>query len=172
MKNIYLIGMPGCGKSTIGKSVSSSLDIKFIDLDEYIVSFSGRTIADMFEEGESIFRKAETDSLKEVAKKENLIVATGGGVVVTPENIDIMQKSGTVIFIDCEAETILKNCSLEGRPLLRDKNKIYDLYNNRIALYRKAAMHTVQNDGSFDEAVKKTEEMIKAESNTIIFRCK
>lgn len=163
MKNVYLIGMPGCGKSTVGKAVSQKLGIEFSDLDEYIVSFSGRTIADMFEEGESVFRKAETDSLKEVAKKENLIVATGGGVVVTPENIGIMQNSGTVIFIDSSVESILKNSSLDGRPLLKDKNRIYDLYNNRIELYRKAAMHTVDNNGSFDEVIKKTEEIIKAE---------
>lgn len=163
MKNIYLIGMPGCGKSTIGKSVSSSLDIKFIDLDEYIVSFTGRTIADMFEEGEGVFRKAETDSLKQVSKMENLVVATGGGVIVTPENIEIMQKSGKVIFIDCDVETILKNSTLDGRPLLKDKTRIYDLYNNRIELYKKAAMHTVDNNGAFDDVLKNTIEIIKAE---------
>ena len=91
MKNIYLVGMPGCGKSTIGKKISEELAIEFLDLDDYIVSYSKRSIADMFQEGEKVFRNAETNCLKEVSKKENLIVATGGGVVVTPENIEIMQ---------------------------------------------------------------------------------
>lgn len=163
MRNIYLVGMPGCGKSTIGKKISEELAIEFLDLDDYIVSYSKRSIADMFQEGEKVFRNAETNCLKEVSKKENLIVATGGGVVVTPENIEIMQTSGKIIFIDCDVETILKNSTLDGRPLLKDKTKIYDLYNNRIALYKKAAMHTVLNNSTFDETIKNIKKIIKAE---------
>ena len=163
MKNIYLVGMPGCGKSTIGKKISENLGIEFLDLDDYIVSCSKRSIADMFEEGEAVFRNAETSCLKEVTKNENLIVATGGGVVVTPENIKIMKKSGIVIFIDCDVDVILKNSSLEGRPLLKDKTKIYDLYSDRIALYKKSAMHEVLNNGTIDETIKNIEKIIKAE---------
>ena len=163
MKNIYLVGMPGCGKSTIGKKISENLGIEFLDLDDYIVSCSKTSIADMFEEGEAVFRNAETSCLKEVTKNENLIVATGGGVVVTPENIEIMKKSGIVIFIDCDVEVISKNSPLDGRPLLKDKTKIYDLYNNRIALYKKSAMYEVLNNGTIDETIKNIEKIIKAE---------
>ena len=153
--------MPGCGKSTIGKYIAEKLGREFLDLDEYIVSFSGRTIAEMFEEGEPVFRREETNSLRAVAQKEALIVATGGGVVVTPGNEEIMRKSGTVIFIDSSVESILKNSALEGRPLLKNKNRIFDLYNNRIGLYRSAATYTVENNGFLSDACDEIERIIK-----------
>ncbi len=161
MNNIYLVGMPGCGKSTIGALCAQKTLFQFVDADDYIVECEGRTIEDMFEISEEEFRTAETKALKKLSQKDNLIVATGGGIVTREENIDIMKKSGKVIFIDASVNFILDNCSLGGRPLLKDKNKIYDLYNARIGLYRKAADYTIANDGILSSVCKRLEETIR-----------
>lgn len=154
MNNIYLIGMPGCGKSTIGKILSKALNMQVIDSDIYLENKYNDTIPNIFEtKGEADFRQKETSTIEELSKKDNLIVSTGGGVVVTYKNKDIMKKSGTVVFIDSHPEVILSNSSLGGRPLLKDKNRIFDLYNQRIELYREFADVTIDNNGSLDAAV-------------------
>lgn len=152
MKNIYLIGMPGCGKSTIGRIISSEIKKLFIDLDLFIVEKTGKSIDELFEKGESTFRKAEAESLKEVSGQCGVIVATGGGIVTVGENIDVMKKSGRVIFINTPVERIIKNSSLDGRPLLKDKSKIFELYEKRRNLYLQAADAVIDNLGSAKEA--------------------
>ena len=161
MNNIYLIGMPGCGKTTLGTKVAAKLGWEFADLDRVIVEREGSTIAEIFEEGEKVFRKAETEALKEISSKDNLLVSTGGGIVTKEENIEILKSSGKVIFIDASVEFIMDKSSLEGRPLLKDKNKIYDLYRARISLYRKAADFTVTNDGILSDVCSRLEETIR-----------
>lgn len=161
MNNIYLVGMPGCGKTTIGGLIAEGLGRTLVDLDECIVEREGRTIPEIFEEGESVFRSAETAALRDIASKDKLLVATGGGIVTIEENIGIMKESGRVIFIDASPDFIMSNSALDGRPLLKDKNKIYDLYKARIALYRKAADFTVLNDGILSDVCKKVEEVIR-----------
>ena len=154
MNNIYLIGMPGCGKSTIGKILSKALNMQVIDADTYLENKYNDTIPNIFEtKGEADFRQKETSTIEELSKKDNLIVSTGGGVVVTYKNKDIMKKRGTVVFIYSHPEVILSNSSLGGRPLLEDKNRIFDLYKQRIELYREFADVTIDNNGSLDAAV-------------------
>ena len=94
---------------------------------------------------------------------EYIIVAFGysGGVVTTEENIDIMRSTGKVVFIDASPEFIMDKSALLGRPLLKDKNKLYELYNNRIALYRKSADYTIVNDGILSKVCARTEELIR-----------
>ena len=161
MNNIYLIGMPGCGKTTLGTKVAAKLGWEFADLDRVIVEREGSTIAEIFEEGEKVFRKAETEALKEISSKDNLLVSTGGGIVTKEENIEILKSTGKVIFIDATVEFIRDKSSLEGRPLLKDKDKICELYNSRIMLYRKAADFTVANDGILSDVCKKLEEVVR-----------
>ena len=148
MNNIYLVGMPGCGKSTIGRSVSKKLGIKFVDVDDYIVKKVGKNIAEIFSKvGNEGFRKIESECLLDISKMENVIVATGGGIVTIPENIPVMKDTGKVIFIDTPVENILKNSSLSNRPLLKDKSKIYELYNERIEKYNLASDFICENSG-------------------------
>ena len=129
MNNIYLIGMPGCGKSAIGKILSADLKLAYIDADEYLEEKYNTSIPDIFElEGETIFRQKETEVIKELSLNDNTLISTGGGVVVTACNKDIIKNTGLVIFIDCCPETILSNSALDGRPLLKDKNKIFDKF--------------------------------------------
>lgn len=146
--------MPGCGKSTLGRIVANSLGMSFIDADDYIVEKSGKNIDEIFAEcGNEGFRKIESACLLDISKMKNVIVATGGGIVTVPENISVMKKSGSVVFIDTPVENILSNSSLSGRPLLKDKTKIYDLYNDRISKYTSSADYICENIQDRDSAV-------------------
>ena len=163
MKNIYLIGMPGCGKSTIGKIISGEINMDFVDLDDYIEKKASKTIPELFEIGEKHFREAESDALLKVSRMQNTIVATGGGIIVNEKNTEIMKNTGKVIYINTSPEKILKNSSLDGRPLLKDKNKIFDLYERRCKLYNSSADYIVENENSIDECVQKIIAIIKTE---------
>jgi shikimate kinase len=162
MGNFYLIGMPGSGKSTIGKEVSQKTGMLLIDADFYLEEKENRKISEIFKEvGEDFFRCLETKYLKELSDNENIIISTGGGVVIKEENIEIMKKSGKIIFIDTPCEKILENSSLSDRPLLSgDKNKIYDLYNSRYEKYKKNADFIYINDKDINSAVDKISKYI------------
>ncbi len=164
MNNVYLIGMPGCGKSTIGKIISKEINTRFIDLDAFIVEQTGKSIEELFEVGESYFRDCETACIEKVSMMDNLIVATGGGIIERPGNADIMRNSGTVVFIHTTPEKIMENSSLGGRPLLAgNKNRIFELFDRRFGKYKAAAHMTVDNMGCIEETVKNIIEKIKPE---------
>lgn len=164
MSNIYLIGMPGCGKSTIGRIISKEINMDFMDLDEFIVDQAGKSIAELFEVGESCFRDCETSCLKKISESDNMIIATGGGIVERHENHSIMQESGTVIFIHTTPEQIMKNSSLAGRPLLAgNKNRIFELFDRRFEKYKSAAHYIVDNMGSIDDTVENIIKIINPE---------
>ena len=163
MKNIYLIGMPGCGKSTIGKVISREINMDFVDLDDYIEKMTSKTIPELFEMGEKHFREAESNALLKVSRMQNTIVSTGGGIIVTDKNAEVMKNTGIVIFINTSPDKILGNSALEGRPLLKDKNKIFDLYEKRYNLYTLEAQYVVDNEGSINECVQKILDIIKTE---------
>ena len=133
LKNkIVLIGMPGCGKTTIGKILSTQLNLKFYDMDEYIQETSGKTIAELFEKGEDNFRDLETQACRDLIKKNNVIISTGGGVVKRKENVDILKENSTIIFLDRPVEKIIGDVDVSKRPLLKDgKEKVLVLYKER-----------------------------------------
>lgn len=162
MNNIYLIGMPGSGKSSVGKQIAEKLAVRCIDLDEYICRAHNKTIDELFADGEGAFRDAETQALREVSNLSGVIVSTGGGIVCRNENAEIMKKSGTVVFIDTDVKNILANSALSGRPLLKDKNAIYTLYDERIEKYRAAAQYTVDNNGFLCDACDEAEKIVRA----------
>ncbi len=98
-KNIVLIGMPGCGKTTIGRSISSKLNKKFIDVDEYIECKYNKSIPQIFKEnGEEYFRNIELKSVEEISNKEDSIISTGGGVIKNEQNIINLKQNGIVSF--------------------------------------------------------------------------
>ena len=90
--NIVLIGMPGCGKTTVGKVLAKKLNYKFCDMDLYIQQMTKKTIKELFEPGEENFRDFETKACEELAKLNNTIIASGGGVVKREKNIEILKK--------------------------------------------------------------------------------
>ena len=122
MKNkVVLIGMPGCGKSTIGKLISKELNLKFFDMDKYIENMTSKTIPELFENGEEYFRDFETKACEELAKINNALISSGGGVVKRKENIDILKKEASyIIFIDRPLEELLNDIDISNRPLLKD----------------------------------------------------
>lgn len=151
-KNIVLIGMPGSGKTTLGKQLASRLGRTFVDADDFVVQLEGKTIADMFAVSEEYFRDAETRAAQELAKRRGLVVACGGGVIKRSVNIEIFKETGVVIFLDRSPDDIVTDVDVASRPLLKDgKQKVYDLYDERIALYRAAADYTIVNDKKAEE---------------------
>lgn len=153
MSHLYLIGMPGCGKTTLGKRLSSTLNLPFCDLDVRVEQREGATIPSLFQHGESYFRDAETRALKEAATLSPAVVSTGGGIIIREENAHIMKESGKIIFIDSAPEQIIARSDLSNRPLIgADAQRIYSLYEARISLYRRCADITVENNGRADDA--------------------
>ena len=154
MKNIVLIGMPGCGKSTFGKRLARRLGYKFYDADDVLEEREQRTIKDFFAESEDAFRAAETRTLAFLAELEGAIIATGGGAVKRAENMELMKRKGVVVFLDRKPEQILGNIEGDARPLLvADKQRIFNLYEERIELYRKYADKIITNTGEFGKTL-------------------
>ena len=163
MKNIVLIGMPGSGKSTLGRHLAEILGRDFIDADPEIEKDAGKTIPELFSVSEDCFRLQETATTKRLAKLQGKVLAMGGGVVLRQENIISLKENGRIIFIDRSPEDIIGDVNTETRPLLATgRQRIYDLYAQREALYRAAADMTVQNKGNFKEVLLQLSKVAKA----------
>lgn len=146
--------MPGCGKSTIGKLLSEKLGLDFCDVDEYIEKKEGLTIPQIFRYGEAHFRKIEEISVAEISKTYPKVISTGGGVVLKHKNIDNLKKNGIIIFINRPLENIISGLDISKRPLLKDGiEKIYNLYNERIELYKKYCDIEVMNDRKIEDTI-------------------
>ena len=143
MENIILIGMPGCGKSTVGQLLADQLGKTFVDADAELVNTYGIDIPTIFAtEGEAGFRVKETAILAELGKKAGLVIATGGGCVTRPENYPLLHQNGTIFRLTRE----LNKLSTEGRPLSQ-VTRLEEMYQVRKPLYEAFADHTVSNDG-------------------------
>lgn len=152
--NIVLIGMPGCGKTTVGKVLAKKLGYKFCDMDSYIQEISKKTIKELFEHGEENFRDWETKACEELSKCNKTIIASGGGVVKREKNIEILKKSCTILFIDRPVERIINDVDINSRPLLKDgKERLYNLYDERYELYKKAADIQILNKGYLRDTI-------------------
>ena len=146
MKNIVLIGMPASGKSTIGKLLAQKINYEYYDADKYLERKEKRKISNIFaENGESYFRDLETKYLKKLSYKNKLIISTGGGAVKRDENMEALKKKGIIVFLSRKVEDIAKETH-ENRPLLKDISNIEKLYSERIALYKKYADITIENN--------------------------
>ncbi|MBO6038440.1 MAG: shikimate kinase [Acidaminococcaceae bacterium] len=154
MKNIVLIGMPGCGKSTLGRHLAEMLGRDFIDADPEIEKDAGKTIPELFAVSENHFREQETITTKRLAKLQDKVLAMGGGVVLRQENIISLKENGLIVFLDRSPEDIIGDVDTQTRPLLAaGRRRIYDLYAQREALYRAAADVTVLNKGSMQDVL-------------------
>ena len=155
-KNIVLIGMPGCGKSAVGRELSSMLHMVLVDTDQMVEQADGRTIPEIFaQDGEAVFRDKETAAAKRAASMSAVIIATGGGMVLREENMTALRENAVVFFRDRAIEEILGE-DLTGRPLLdADTKRIYDLYSQRIHLYRKYAHYTISDTDTAGQAAER-----------------
>lgn len=152
-KNIVLIGMPGCGKSAVGRELASMLQMALVDTDQLVEQEDGRTIPDIFaQDGEAVFRDKETSAAKQAASMSGVVIATGGGIVLREKNMTVLAQNAVVFFRDRAVEDILGG-DLSGRPLLEaDTKRIYDLYDQRIHLYRKYAHYIISDTNTAEEA--------------------
>ena len=149
MENIILIGMPGSGKSTIGKMLSNRLGRKFVDADAEIIKAAGMSIPEIFaQHGEAHFRSTETQVLAELGKRSGLIIATGGGCVTRPENYPLLHQNGTVFWLKRD----INKLPTDGRPLSKG-GKLEEMYRIRKPMYEFFADHMVNNDGDADSTV-------------------
>ena len=155
-KNIVLIGMPGCGKTAVSRELARMLGMNMVDTDRMVEQTSGRAIPEIFaQDGEAAFRDLETAAARQAAAMDGVIIATGGGMVLRPENMEALSRTGIVFFRDRALSDILGE-DLTDRPLLRDDaRRIYDLYDQRIGLYRRYARHTISDTKTALEAARR-----------------
>lgn len=148
MENIVLIGMPGCGKSTVGKYLSEITGKQFVDADAEVVQLAGETIPEIFTKyGEEKFRQMETKVLSELGKKSGCIIATGGGCVTQDKNYNLLHQNSTIIWLKRDLSIL----PTEGRPLSQ-KQKLHDMYTIRSPLYAQFADLTVENNTTAKES--------------------
>ena len=150
-QNIILIGAMGVGKSTVGKRLAKKLSLEFHDSDQEIVSSTGVDISTIFEyEGESGFRKREEKIINDLCKLENIVLATGGGAILSIKTRELITKCGQVFYLKASIETILNRAKNENsRPLLKTANKrktITELLQQRTPFYESVAHHTINTD--------------------------
>ncbi len=152
MKNIFLIGFMGCGKSAISSHMSQVHGMTVIEMDEEIVRKEGISIPDIFEKkGEKYFRESETQLLYDIQAMENVVVSCGGGVVLREENVLAMKKDGVVVWLTASPETIFERVKDdENRPLLignKNVTFIQNMMKERQPKYESAADIVVNTDG-------------------------
>ena len=151
---VVLIGMPGCGKTTIGKILAEELNYNFCDMDKYIENISGESIKELFEKGEEVFRDVESQGCENLSKKKNIVISTGGGVIKREKNIDLFRNESIIIFIDRPIENIIIDIDTDSRPLLAEgKEKLYNLFEERYDLYKKYSNIRVVNDGDLKDII-------------------
>lgn len=153
MKNLVLIGMPGSGKTKIGRLLSERLGMPLVDTDELVSARAGRTIPELFSAlGEAAFRDLETQAVKEAAGLPGAVIATGGGVVLRAENMTALASGGIIFFRDREPEAIAGE-DHKGRPLIGgDRERVFQIYTQRIELYRKYAQYIISHTDTVAEA--------------------
>ncbi len=162
--NIFLVGPMGAGKSTIGKRLAQLLGARFVDSDREIEKHTGASIPLIFElEGESGFRQRESHILDELTQNESIILATGGGSILLPENQDMLKNRGKIVYLHTSvAQQLLRTRRDQNRPLLQTENpeqKLQDLFDERDPVYRRLADIIINTDGRSIHSV--SQEIIK-----------
>lgn len=151
--NLVLIGMMGCGKSTCGRLLAQHLNRELVDMDTVIQQREGRSISHIFAQaGEEYFRDLESALAKELSRKDDLVISTGGGVILRPENVDALRQNAMVFWLNRPAEDIFDRTALDDRPLAQDgKAAFLERFAQRESKYRTAA-HFVVEDFSSPQA--------------------
>jgi shikimate kinase len=149
--NIFLVGMMGAGKTTVGRALASRMKREFVDTDRVLVDRTGVPVATVFEiEGEEGFRRRESDVLQELCEEDGRVVATGGGIVLAEANRRLMREHGTVIYLRARLESLWERTRHDtSRPLLATPNpkaRLTELLKQREPLYREAA-HLIVDSG-------------------------
>lgn len=149
MENIILVGMPGCGKTTIGRLLARETGKQFVDADEALEARVGRKITDIIPtDGEAAFRCLETETLAELGKQSGFVIATGGGCVTQERNYPLLHQNGTILWLT----RALDKLPTEGRPLSQT-GKLQQMLATRQPMYRRFADAVIENDGTVEETL-------------------
>lgn len=155
-QNIVLVGMPGSGKTTIGKILSKQLNRDFYDTDVEITNKTGKTPSQIIQEqGEDNFRKIEADVCTDLATKTGVIIATGGGAILRDDNVIHLKQNGILFFLNRKIENISPT---NDRPLSNTQNKLLEVYNKRLPIYKKVSDFEIITDENIEHT---TEKIIK-----------
>jgi len=160
--NIVLIGYRGTGKSTVGRALASTLRRTLISTDTEIVKRAGRSIPEIVaQDGWDYFRELESEICRDLAGRDNVIIDTGGGAVLRPQNVEVLKRSGTLFWLTASVETIKRRIggdtqrpSLTGTKSFMDE--IREVLEERTPKYQAAADHTIATDGRTAETVAQT----------------
>lgn len=158
VRNVVLIGMPGCGKSAVGRELARRMGRPFLDLDKWIEERAGRTIPEIFaQEGEAAFRSLESQAVREAGRETGRVISTGGGVVTRRENRAPLRQNGVIVHLTRDLSLLSK----KGRPVSQGTD-LGELWARRAPLYREFADVTVENSGTIQETAGKIEKELKA----------
>lgn len=150
-ENIVLIGMPSCGKTTVGNILAEKLNREFLDSDTLIETTQNTTIPEIFKtKGEEYFRNKETEAIFTLSKNNSSVISTGGGVVLNKKNIDLLKENGKLFFLDRPLEMLI---TTSDRPLSSNRQDLEKRYNERYNLYREYADIVIDASGSIEEVV-------------------
>lgn len=162
-RNLVLVGMPSCGKTTIGKTLAEMLSKNFLDSDEEIVKRQGVTIPKIFEEkGEKYFRNIESEVIAELSKRESAVISTGGGAVLNRKNIENLKQNGLVVFIDRPLEMLV---STDDRPLSSNRELLEKRYNERYNIYCECSDLIIKNDCELEKVISNIKEAFLNENS-------
>ncbi len=152
IENIVLVGMPGCGKSTVGKALASKLGKKFLDTDELVEKKYGKRIPQIFEEkDEEYFRNLESEAVFEASIQRGAVIATGGGAVLREENRRYLSQNGKIVFLNRD----ITKLSTNGRPLSKNAEALEEMFKIRLPLYRGMCSAEISVKDGIGETVKK-----------------
>jgi len=148
-ENIVLVGMPGCGKKTVGRLLAQKLGRSFLSSDRLVEAMAGITIPEIFARmGEDAFRALETRALAFVCSRSGCVIATGGGCVTRRENIPLLHMGGRIVWLRRETDALAK----EGRPLSHARD-LHEMFAEREPLYRGCADAVIDNNGTLEQTV-------------------
>ena len=155
--NIVLIGMPGSGKTTVGRQLARELGREFVDTDETIEKIAGMSIPDIFKnKGEEVFRQMEAEQAQKLGKESNLVIATGGGIVKDPTNYFRLKQNGLIVLLERDLHLL----PLDGRPLSKNPDELMRLYRERKHLYESFADMRISSNGGIHDVVKLIRERV------------
>lgn len=162
-RHVFIIGMPGSGKSSLGRRVANNMGIRYVDMDARITEAVGCSVTDIFAQyGEQAFRNAETNILIQLTREQPSVISTGGGTVLREENRAIMQNNGLILLIDRPLQQILSDIKLDRRPLLAQKGlgEVERLYYERIDIYRSVADYVLDNSMGYHAGMVNMEQLL------------